>query len=492
MTTCLLAIDQGTTSTRAMVFDEHGQVLATAQQEFAQHYPKDGWVEHDPEAIWESTLSVCARVLNACDTADHQVAAIGITNQRETTVIWERDTGKPVYNAIVWQDRRTEKRCAELRAAGQESMITEKTGLLLDPYFSATKLEWILRRSPELAGRARSGQLAFGTIDTFLIWRLTSGSVHATDATNAARTMLFNIYSQQWDEELLALFDVPRLLLPEVRDSAADYGVAELHGRRLPICGVAGDQQAATVGQACLTPGMIKCTYGTGCFMVMNTGPTPVLSNNRLLTTIAYRIGGETHYALEGSIFNAGTAVQWLRDELHLIDTAAESAALACSIDSNRGVYMVPAFTGLGAPHWDANARGAVFGITRDTGVAELVRAALEAVCYQTRDLIDAMRDDYAENPTALRVDGGMAANDWLLQFLADVLDVTVERPTIIETTALGAAYLAALHIGIFDSVDDVGVRWQCDTQYRSSINATQRQLLFDGWKQAVSRVRTN
>ncbi len=491
MSSCLLAIDQGTTSSRAIGFDTDGRALAVAQQEFPQIYPNDGWVEHDPNAIWQTTVAVCREVLEQLTAAGHEPAGIGITNQRETTVVWERDSGEPVYNAIVWQDRRTAPRCAQLRADGMEATVTAKTGLLLDPYFSATKLEWILTQIPRGIERARNGELLFGTIDTFLIWRLTQGAVHATDATNASRTMLFNIHTQQWDDELLALFDVPVEMLPAVRDCAADYGVATLHNRRIPICGVAGDQQAASIGQACFEPGMIKSTYGTGCFMMMNTGRTPVTSQHRLLTTVAYRFDGATHYALEGSIFNAGTAVQWLRDQLRVITDASETAALAASVESCGGVYLVPAFTGLGAPHWDADARGAVLGITRDTGIAELVRAALEAVCYQTQDLITAMQSDGAGKPTALRVDGGMTHNDWLLQFLADMIDSKVQRPEVVETTALGAAYLAALQSGLIESTDDIAARWRCGIEFESSMEPARRESLLRGWTQAVSRTRT-
>jgi glycerol kinase len=491
MSSCLLAIDQGTTSSRAIGFDTDGRVLAVAQQEFPQIYPNDGWVEHAPNAIWETTVAVCGQVLEQITAAGHEPAGIGITNQRETTVVWERDSGEPVYNAIVWQDRRTAPRCAQLRADGTEATVTAKTGLLLDPYFSATKLEWILTQTPRGIERARSGELLFGTIDTFLIWRLTQGAVHATDATNASRTMLFNIHTQQWDDELLALFDVPVAMLPVVHDCAADYGVATLQTRRIPICGVAGDQQAASIGQACFEPGMIKSTYGTGCFMMMNTGRTPVESQHRLLTTVAYRFDGTAHYALEGSIFNAGTAVQWLRDQLRVINDASETAALAASVESSGGVYLVPAFTGLGAPHWDADARGAILGITRDTGIAELARAALEAVCYQTQDLITAMRSDGADKPTALRVDGGMTHNDWLLQFLADMIDCKVQRPEVVETTALGAAYLAALQSGLIESTDDIAARWRCGIEFEPDIAPTRREALLRGWVQSVSRTRT-
>ncbi len=488
----ILAIDQGTTSSRAIVFDHLGQPVAVAQQEFRQIFPRDGWVEHDPEEIWESVVAVCREVLEKVAGRGVQVAAIGITNQRETTLVWDRASGKPVYNAIVWQDRRTADYCRALQERGCEDELTDKTGLLIDPYFSASKLNWILEQVPGAREKAEAGQLAFGTVDTFLLWRLTAGRVHATDATNASRTLLFNIHTQQWDEALLDLFGVPASLLPEVRDCAADYGqsAAELFGRPIPIAGVAGDQQAAAIGQACFTPGMIKSTYGTGCFVLLNTGDKAVRSRHRLLTTVAYRIAGHTTYAVEGSIFVAGAAVQWVRDGLKLIQSAVETENLAKSINSNRGVYLVPAFTGLGAPYWDPHARGAIFGLTRDTGIAEIVRAALEAVCYQTRDLMVAMENDGGSMPTALRVDGGMVANDWFLQFLADLLDVTVERPRVAETTALGAAYLAGLQTGLFRSLEDVGQRWQRDAVFTPAMDPEARRRLVSGWEKAVARVR--
>src|SRR5690625_1928531 len=420
----ILAIDQGTTSSRAIVFDKTGDIIALAQQEFPQIYPASGWVEHDPEAIWASTLAVCREALAKAEQAGAEVVAIGITNQRETALLWERASGKAIHNAIVWQDRRTAEYCADLKARGHEPGITRKTGLILDPYFSATKLAWMLRNVPGAADRAARGELAFGTVDSFLVWRLTKGRVHATDATNASRTLLFNIHQQRWDESLLALFDVPASVLPEVKDSAADYGMTdpEWFGRSLPILGVAGDQQAALVGQACFQPGVVKNTYGTGCFALINTGATAVASKHRLLTTIAYRCKGQAVYALEGSIFVAGAAMQWLRDELGVIQSAADSEPLAASLSSNRGVYFVPAFTGLATPYWDPDARGAIFGLTRDTGIADIVRAALEAVCYQTNDLVTAMVRDSATDPSTLRVDGGMSGNDWLLQYLADII----------------------------------------------------------------------
>jgi glycerol kinase len=485
----ILAIDQGTTSSRAIVFDRDGRALASAQREFPQIYPHQGWVEHDPEEIWSTTVAVSRAALDSSGP----VSAIGITNQRETTLVWDRATGEPVYNAIVWQDRRTADRCEALRAAGHEPLVAERTGLLLDPYFSATKVAWILDRVDGARERAERGELAFGTVDTFLVWRLTGGRVHATDATNASRTMLYDIHAGRWDPELLALLEVPASLLPEVRDCAGAFGDTDptVLGTSLPITGIAGDQQAAAVGQACFAPGMIKSTYGTGCFVLLNTGESAVASRNRLLTTIAYRIDGRTTYALEGSIFVAGAAVQWLRDGLHVITDSSATEAMARGLDSNRGVYLVPAFTGLGAPHWDPHARGALFGLTRDTGPAELARAALESVCYQTRDLLAAMERDGARAPAALRVDGGMVANEWLLQFLADILDVPVERPVVAETTALGAAYLAGLGAGFHRSLEDLGHNWQHDASFSPTMDGATRARLIAGWDDAVARVRS-
>lgn len=484
----LLAIDQGTTSTRAILFDLGGRPVAMAQEEFRQIYPREGWVEHDPEDIWASTTRVCRQAL--AGAPGREPAAAGITNQRETTVVWDRRSGKAVHNAIVWQDRRTARHCDELRSAGHEAMVSDKTGLVLDPYFSATKIAWILDHVEGAREAAERGELAFGTTDCYLLWRLTGGRVHATDATNASRTLLFDIHSQRWDEELLDLFRVPSALLPEVRDSADDFGQCqEAHfGKRLPIGGIAGDQQAAAIGQACFEPGMVKSTYGTGCFALMNTGEQAVRSRNRLLTTVAYRMQGRVSYAVEGSIFVAGAAVQWLRDGLGIIATAAETQDLASALDGNRGVYLVPAFVGLGAPHWDAHARGAIFGLTRDTGPPELARAALESVCYQTHDLIRAMLDDGAARPTALRVDGGMVVNSWLVQFLADIIGLPVERPVVTETTALGAAYLAGLQVGLFDSFDDITARWQREQRFEPKMAEEHRSRLLAGWERAVRR----
>jgi len=493
MSQYILSIDQGTTSSRAMLFDENGRAAFTAQREFTQHFPKDGWVEHNPEEIWVTTLSVVRAALEQANLEQHGIAAIGITNQRETTVVWDRFSGEPIYNAIVWQDRRTADFCEVLRQQGHEAEVTAKTGLLLDPYFSGTKINWILDNVAGARARAEKGELAFGTIDSFLIWRLTGGESHATDATNASRTLLFNIHQQRWDDELLELLSIPKSLLPEVLDCAADFGTTskDLLGARIPIAGVAGDQQAALIGQACFEPGMIKSTYGTGCFMILNTGEQALASNNKLLTTVGYRLNGKTTYALEGSIFVAGAAVQWLRDGLGIIDSAEQTEALAASLDSNHGVYLVPAFTGLGAPHWDPDARGAIFGITRDTGPAQLVRATLESVCYQTFDLLEAKRRD-GLTPTRLRVDGGMVQNNWLCQFLSDLLGIVVERPAQTETTALGAAYLAGLQVGIFGSLEDIAGRWQADREFDPSMEKDAASLLLADWHEAVIKIRTN
>ncbi|MDH3761200.1 MAG: glycerol kinase GlpK [Gammaproteobacteria bacterium] len=492
MSNYILSIDQGTTSSRAMLFDQNGHAAFTAQREFTQHFPRDGWVEHNAEEIWVTTLTVVREAIDRAKADGRDIAAIGITNQRETTVVWDRASGEPVYHAIVWQDRRTAEYCESLRDQGLESMVSAKTGLLLDPYFSGTKVNWILDNVDGARERAQNGELAFGTIDCFLIWRLTGGQLHATDATNASRTLMFNIHQQQWDRELLDMLSIPPSLLPEVRDCAADYGSTSkaLLDAEIPIAGVAGDQQAALIGQACFEPGMIKSTYGTGCFMVLNTGEQALTSNNKLLTTVGYRLNGKTTYALEGSIFVAGAAVQWLRDGLGIIDSAYETEALAESLESNKGVYLVPAFTGLGAPHWDPDARGAIFGITRDTGVAELVRATLESVCFQTFDLLEAKRRDGLE-PTRLRVDGGMVQNNWLCGFLADLLDIVVERPLETETTALGAAYLAGLQVGIFASLEDIAERWQAEREFDPQMDKNQRNLLLADWHEAVIKVKT-
>lgn len=486
----ILAIDQGTTSSRAIVFDRDGAAVGQAQKEFKQHFPQDGWVEHDAQEIWNDVLALCRQALRNAAVEAAQLAAIGITNQRETTVLWDRATGEPVAPAIVWQDRRTAALCQQLKDQGHEDTVCERTGLLLDPYFSATKLAWLLDTVEGARARAEAGDLAFGTIDCWLLWKLTRGKVHATDATNASRTLLFNIHEQRWDDTLLSLFNIPAALLPEVRDSAGDFGVTapELLGAPVMVAGIAGDQQAALVGQACFQPGMVKSTYGTGCFMIMNTGAA-VTSENRLLTTVGYRLGGETTYALEGSIFVAGAAIQWLRDGLNLISHASETEALARRAGSSRGVYLVPAFTGLGAPWWDPHARGALLGLTRDTGIAEVVTAGLEAVCYQSRDLLEAMAADCRRRPTTLRVDGGMVVNNWLSQTLADVLGIQVDRPDVTETTALGAAYLAGLGCGWYSDLAHVGDHWRCERSFLPSLEEKERERRYQGWQAAVRRV---
>jgi glycerol kinase len=491
----ILAIDQGTTSSRALVFDRAGTILTSAQRELPQIFPAPGWVEHDAERIWHDTLSVARDAIATIDDGAAAIAAIGITNQRETAVIWNRQTGAPIHHGIVWQDRRTAAACHELKAAGHEPDVQQRTGLLLDPYFSATKITWLLDHVDGARAAADRGELAFGTIDSWLLWRLTGGRVHATDVTNAARTMLFNIHDQRWDDELLSLFEVPRALMPEVLDSAGRFGETDpdLFGRSIPITGIAGDQQAATFGQAAFEPGAMKSTYGTGCFALVNTGARPVVSSNRLLTTIAWRLDGETTYALEGSIFVAGAAVQWLRDGLGLISQAGDSEGLAAQIDTTGGVYMVPAFVGLGAPYWDANARGALIGLTRDTGAAEIARAALESVAYQTRDLMVAMAADQPQSGAlpALRVDGGLTANGWAMQFLADILDRPVERPAVMETTALGAAYLAGLAVGIYSDLDTIAGHWRRAADWQPGMDADRRAALYGGWQNAVGRVLT-
>ena len=494
MAGCVLAIDQGTTSSRAIVFGDDFHPISVGQQEFPQHFPKSGWVEHSPADIWTSTLRVCREALENAPSGGADVAAIGITNQRETTLVWDRSTGEPVYNAIVWQDRRTADFCAKLRSEGREGVFSTKTGLLLDPYFSGTKIAWILDNVDGVRERAERGELAFGTVDTWLIWQLTGGKVHATDATNASRTLIYNIHENKWDEELCKLLNIPQNLLPEVKDSADDFGVTdtELFGRAIPILGVAGDQQAATVGQACFKPGMVKSTYGTGCFALMNTGSKPVRSNNRMLTTIAYRLNGETTYALEGSIFVAGAAVQWLRDGLGLIESAGDTQSLAEQADPNQDVYLVPAFVGLGAPYWDAEARGALFGLTRNTGPKEIARAVLQSVGYQTSDLVEAMRADWpeAEQPV-LRVDGGMTASDWTMQFLADILGAPVDRPTVPETTALGAAWLAGSKAGVWPGAEAFSAEWKLEKRFEPRLQESERARLLAGWQDAVKRTRS-
>ncbi|MEH6629766.1 MAG: glycerol kinase GlpK [Halopseudomonas aestusnigri] len=485
----ILSIDQGTTSSRAIVFDSKGSNLAKSQEEFPQIFPNDGWVEHDPETIWSSTLNVCSSAIKGAKNQGISVSTIGITNQRETTIVWDRATGDPIYNAIVWQDRRTADLCAKLKGDGLENMVTAKTGLLLDPYFSATKISWILDNVEGARAKAERGELAFGTVDSFLLWRLTGGKEHATDVTNASRTMIFDIHNLIWDDDLLKLFNIPASMLPEVKECAADFGLTNpaLFGTAIPIQGIAGDQQAASIGQTCFEPGDIKSTYGTGCFVLLNTGEKPLSSKNRLLTTIGYRINGKTSYAIEGAIFVSGAAVQWLRDGLKIIQSADETEALASSIPDNKGVYLVPAFTGLGAPYWDPHARGSIFGLTRDSGPAEIVRATLEAVCYQTRDLFEAMADD-GMTPNALRVDGGMVANDWVMQFLSDTLNLQVNRPAVAETTALGAAYLAGLQHGIYSSLDDIKQNWALDRRFEPEMTEETRRKNLQGWDLAVKR----
>lgn len=484
MKSVILSIDQGTTSSRTLVFSQGGKILFSAQEEFPQIYPRDGWVEHDPEQIWATVFSTLKKAYAFTKDADLHVAAIGITNQRETTLVWDRATGKAVYNAIVWQDRRTAGICRELETRFPAQDLQAKTGLLHDPYFSGSKMAWIL----DHVDGARDRDLAFGTVDSFLIWRLTEGARHVTDATNASRTNLFDIHRQDWDAELLELFNVPRSGLPEVLDSAADFGICTLLGEDIPITGVAGDQQAAAIGQACFKPGDIKSTYGTGCFVILNTGTTAVTSKNRLLTTVGYRLNGETTYALEGSIFMAGASVQWLRDEMKLVDKSSETEAVCAALDSTNGVYLVPAFTGLGAPYWAPDARGAVFGMTRDTGREELIRATVESVVYQTHDLFDAMAKDGVE-PETLRVDGGMSANSWMCGYLADILNIPVQRPSILETTALGAAYLAGLGAGLYGGLDEIAANWSAEREFTPDMDEKTRETRLADWSKYVQKL---
>jgi len=486
----ILAIDQGTSSSRAFVFDSDMNAVATAQQEFEQIYPRPGWVEHDPEAIWASVSAVVGRALDKGAIPAAALASIGITNQRETTVVWDRKTGKAVMNAIVWQDRRTAADCEALRSAGHEPMVTARTGLKLDPYFSATKLRWILDNVDGVRRRAEAGELAFGTVDTFLVWRLTGGRAHVTDATNASRTLLFNIHEQAWDDELLELFDVPRAMLPEVLDCTADFGASrvDMLPDGVPVTGIAGDQQAALIGQAGFEPGMTKSTYGTGCFVIANTGAEALESGNQLLTTVAYRLGGKVTYGLEGSVFVAGSAIQWLRDELRLIDAAPETGAVAAKTGVVTDLVVVPAFAGLGAPYWDPHARGAILGLTRGSTREAIVTATLQSVALQTYDLVAAMRED-GISPAVIRVDGGMVANDWFLQFLADILKTPVERPTNTESTVLGAAMLAALASGVLDDTADIAARWTSDRVFEPAMSDALRDQLLAGWSDAVSRI---
>ena len=491
----VLSIDQGTTSSRGVIFDKNYEIVSIGQKEFTQFFPDSGWVEHDPEEIWMSTLESCHSALKESKIDPSQIRAVGITNQRETTVVWDKDTGKPIYNAIVWQDRRTSDQCQNLKDLGHESLVNEKTGLLLDPYFCATKIAWILDNVSGARQKANEGQLLFGTIDCFLMWRLSNQQIHSTDATNACRTMLYNIHDGCWDEDLLKLFNIPSSMLPKVCDNAADFGKVDesIFGSEIPITASIGDQPSALVGQACFQPGMVKSTYGTGCFVLINTGYEPVKSNNKLLTTLAFQVNGKTCYALEGSIFVAGAAVQWLRDGLKFIESAQESESLAMQADDSQDVYLVPAFVGLGAPYWDPDCRGALFGMTRNTGPAEITKATLESVCYQTSDLLSAIAKDLGEGKlSAIRVDGGMAASNWTMQMLSDLVELPVDRPKNLETTALGAAYLAGMQIGFYPSMSDFSDSWQSDSQFNSKMTSDSRERKLAGWKDAVKRTLSN
>ena len=486
----VMAIDQGTTSSRSILFDEQMKIAHTAQEEFPQHYPASGWVEHDPSDLWSTVAATGRAVIEKAGISADDIAAIGITNQRETTVVWEKDTGKPLHNAIVWQDRRTADYCARMVEAGHEETITAKTGLLFDPYFSSTKLKWILDQNEGSRERARNGEILFGTVDTYIIWRLTGGAVHATDATNACRTMLYDIEKGRWSTTICEMFDIPMEMLPEVKDSNGDFGVtrSDLFGREIPILGVAGDQQAATVGQACFQKGMMKSTYGTGCFALLNTGDTPVRSNNRLLTTVAYQIDGKRTYALEGSIFIAGAVVQWLRDGLKIIRDAKETQPMAEASDAGQSVVLVPAFTGLGAPYWKPDSRGAIYGLTRNSGPEEFARAALESVGYQTRDLLDAMRADVpGDGADVLRVDGGMSVSDWTMQFLSDIINAPVDRPEVKETTALGAAWLAGSHAGLYPDQAGFAESWALETRFEPKMDNKTRDEKYSLWKRAIN-----
>ncbi|MEM9576636.1 MAG: glycerol kinase GlpK [Pseudomonadota bacterium] len=488
--THVLAIDQGTTSSRAILFDADMKIAATAQEEFKQHFPQSGWVEHDPADLWATTAATCRAAIEKAGLGPDDIAAIGITNQRETVVVWDKSTGQPIYNAIVWQDRRTADFCRALREAGHGETITERTGLLVDPYFSATKLKWLLDNVEGARGRAERGELLFGTVDSFLIWKLTGGAAHVTDATNAARTSLYDIHKGRWSSTICALFDIPMSMLPEVRDCASDFGLtrADLFGRQIPILGVAGDQQAATIGQACFSPGMLKSTYGTGCFALLNTGETAVTSKNRLLTTIAYQFDGKPTYALEGSIFVAGAVVQWLRDGLKIIRAAEETQPLAEKADATQNVVLVPAFVGLGAPYWNAECRGAVFGLTRNSGAEEFAKAALESVGYQTRDLLEAMTADWQSGGAraTLRVDGGMSASDWAMQFLSDIIGAPVDRPSVLETTALGAAWLAGQKAGLYPDQEGFARNWALERTFVPQMDTADRDRKYQAWRRAV------
>jgi len=491
----ILSIDQGTTSSRAVIFDSNYQIVSIGQKEFTQFFPNSGWVEHDPEEIWLSVLDSCAIAIEKAEINSSQIVSIGITNQRETTIVWDKETGKPIYNAIVWQDRRTSDECQKLRDLGHEKDVTKKTGLVLDPYFCATKISWILDSIDGARDKANAGKLLFGTIDSFLLWRLTNKKVHSTDATNASRTLLYNIHESCWDEDLLKLFNIPISMLPNVCDSASNFGETEksFFGSKIPICSLIGDQPSALVGQACFKPGMVKSTYGTGCFVLINTGEAAVESNNKLLTTIAYQINNRPCYALEGSIFVAGAAIQWLRDKLEFIDKADQSDILAMKANPKEDVYFVPAFVGLGAPYWDPDCRGALFGLTRNTGPAEITKAALESVCYQTCDLLNAISKDLGDNElSAIRVDGGMSASNWTMQMLADLLNLPVERPKNLETTALGAAYFAGMQMGFYPPIEEFAKSWKTENQFNSKMTDSNREKKLSGWKDAVSRTLSN
>lgn len=489
MSTTILALDQGTTSSRAIVFNESGQILSIAQQEFTQHYPKQGWVEHDPLEIWQTQQNVAKEAIQKANLGADDIVAIGITNQRETVVIWDRNTGKPIYNAIVWQCRRTAKMCDDLKAEGFDKVIREKTGLVTDAYFSGTKVAWILNNVPEARQMAEAGNLAFGTVDSWLIWNLTNGKLHITDVSNASRTLLYNIYTGEWDDEILEHLNIPKNLLPEVHPSSEVYGETSLFGGSIPIAGIAGDQQAATFGQACYTPGLAKNTYGTGCFLLMNTGNEPMKSETGLLTTVGWQLNNQpVTYALEGGVFIAGAAVQWLRDELGILQSASDIEDMASAVEDSNGVYFVPAFVGLGAPHWDPYARGTIIGLTRGANKHHLARATLESIAFQSMDLLNAMRQDAGLEIKALRVDGGASANDLLMQIQADLIGVPVQRPAVTETTALGAAYLAGLAVDVWDSPNAVAAQWSIDRTFEPAISEDQRQAMIAGWQKAVER----
>lgn len=493
MSTYILAIDQGTTSSRAVLYDKNFSVVTSDQQEFAQHFPASGMVEHEVSDIWHSVIDTCRNAISKAGIQPSEIAGIGITNQRETTVVWDRNTGEAIHRAIVWQDRRTSSYCAELKDAGHEPMVREKTGLLLDPYFSATKVRWILDHVDGAREKASNGDLLFGTVDSYLLWKLTDGRSHKTDATNASRTLMYNIHENMWDDDLLALFEIPKSMLPEVEDCATNFGetVKDLFGASIPVLGIAGDQQAAAIGQACFQPGMVKSTYGTGCFMMLNTGDQPIASQNRLLTTIGYRLNGKTTYALEGAIFIAGAAVQWLRDGLGIIDEASETGGLAAEADGSQDLILVPAFAGLGAPYWEPDVRGAMFGLTRNSGPREFSRAALESVCYQTRDLVEAMQADWTDTDgsVVLRVDGGMVASDWTMQFLADILNAPIDRPTNLETTVQGAAWLAGMQAGIYPDMDGFSETWQLENRFEPKMDEANREKRYANWKRAIDAV---